>query len=230
MPFPRKMGYDGPIKTEEDNGMTLGERVYTRRTALGMSQDKLAEQLEVSRQSVSKWETDASVPDLDKLVKLSELFHMTLDELVRGETAAAPEKEAEQPEESAQRAGGAGTTRVVLGGVLLICGLLTAILLLLLNGGGLGLLIGGCLALAGLMMLLPPVGRLVTLWILWSFIVMVFMPRAMGVKPKWIFSADLYRLCGQYPYFWYLIIAWAEVLTGLSLTAATVRMIRRRKK
>ena len=194
--------------------MTLGERIYTRRTALGMSQDKLAEQLEVSRQSVSKWETDASVPDLDKLVKLSELFHMTLDE----------------PEESAQRAGGAGTTRVVLGGVLLICGLLTAILLLLLNGGGLGLLIGGCLALAGLMMLLPPVGRLVTLWILWSFIVLVFMPRAMGVKPKWIFSADLYRLCGEYPYFWYLIIAWAEVLTGLSLTAATVRMIRRRKK
>ena len=230
MPFPGKMGYDGAIKTEEDNGMTLGERIYTRRTALGMSQDKLAEQLEVSRQSVSKWETDASVPDLDKLVKLSELFHMTLDELVKGETAAAPEKEAEQPEESAQRAGGAGTTRVVLGGVLLICGLLTAILFLLLNGGGLGLLIGGCLALAGLMMLLPPVGRLVTLWILWSFIVLVFMPRAMGVKPKWIFSADLYRLCGEYPYFWYLIMAWAEVLAGLSLTAATVRMVRRRKK
>ena len=60
MPFPGKMGYDGAIKTEEDNGMTLGERIYTRRTALGMSQDKLAEQLEVSRQSVSKWETDLS--------------------------------------------------------------------------------------------------------------------------------------------------------------------------
>ena len=122
------------------------------------------------------------------------------------------------------------TVTVALGGVLLICGLLTAILFLLLNGGGLGLLIGGCLALAGLMMLLPPVGRLVTLWILWSCIVLVFMPRAMGVKPKWIFSADLYRLCGEYPYFWYLIMAWAEVLTGLSLTAATVRMVRRRKK
>ena len=80
------------------------------------------------------------------------------------------------------------------------------------------------------MLLLPPVGRLVTLWILWSFIVLVFMPRAMGVKPKWIFSADLYRLCGEYPYFWYLIMAWAEVLAGLSLTATTVRMVRRRKK
>ena len=55
------MGYDGPIKTEEDNGMTLGERIYTRRTALGMSQDRLAEQLEVSRQSVSKWENGDSL-------------------------------------------------------------------------------------------------------------------------------------------------------------------------
>lgn len=43
-----------------------------------LSQGDLAEVLEVSRQSVSKWETDSSVPDLDKLIKLSQLFGVTL--------------------------------------------------------------------------------------------------------------------------------------------------------
>ena len=54
--------------------MTLGARISALRTARGLSQSQLAEALEVSRQSVSKWETDASVPDLDRLVKLAELF------------------------------------------------------------------------------------------------------------------------------------------------------------
>ena len=73
--------------------MTLGERLVRLRNQAGMSQDALAEKLGVSRQSVSKWETDASVPDLDKLVKLSEIFDRSLDELVKGEapTSAAPQ-------------------------------------------------------------------------------------------------------------------------------------------
>lgn len=64
--------------------MTLGERLVRLRNQRGMSQDALAEQLGVSRQSVSKWETDASVPELDKLLKLSDLFEVSLDELVKG--------------------------------------------------------------------------------------------------------------------------------------------------
>ena len=66
--------------------MTLGERIYTMRTARNLSQIDLANALDVSRQSVSKWETDASVPELDKLVRMCELFGITMDELVRGET------------------------------------------------------------------------------------------------------------------------------------------------
>ena len=69
--------------------MTLGERIYALRTAKNLSQGDLAEQLDVSRQSVSKWETDTSVPDLDKLVKLCDLFEVSMDELVRGETPQA---------------------------------------------------------------------------------------------------------------------------------------------
>lgn len=83
--------------------VTLGERIYQERTARRLSQTDLAEALEVSRQSVSKWETNASVPDLDKLVKMCELFEVSMDSLVRGiepqETtddppmAAVPQKE-----------------------------------------------------------------------------------------------------------------------------------------
>ena len=68
--------------------MTLGERLTALRKNRGMSQDALAETLGVSRQSVSKWETDTSVPDLDKLVKLSDLFDISLDELA--ESLGAP--------------------------------------------------------------------------------------------------------------------------------------------
>ena len=72
--------------------MTLGERLIQLRAKAGLSQDTLAEQLGVSRQSVSKWENDASVPDLEKLVKLSGVFGVSLDELVKGEVpdSAAP--------------------------------------------------------------------------------------------------------------------------------------------
>lgn len=74
--------------------MKLSEKILSLRTARGLSQGDLAEKLEVSRQSVSKWETGQSTPDLDKIIKLADLFGVSVDELVReGETAAPPENE-----------------------------------------------------------------------------------------------------------------------------------------
>ena len=61
--------------------MTLAEKILSLRTARGMSQDDLAEKLEISRQSVSKWETAQSTPDLDKIIRLADLFGCTIDEL-----------------------------------------------------------------------------------------------------------------------------------------------------
>ena len=60
--------------------MTLGEKILSLRTARDMSQDDLAEKLEVSRQSVSKWETGQSTPDLDKIIRLADLFGVNVDE------------------------------------------------------------------------------------------------------------------------------------------------------
>ena len=71
--------------------MSLAENIYRYRTERNMSQLDLADALEVSRQSVSKWETGAAVPELDKLIKMAKLFGMTLDELVSGEAPATKE-------------------------------------------------------------------------------------------------------------------------------------------
>ena len=79
--------------------MTLGQNICRLRTERGLSQGDLAEALDVSRQSVSKWETDGSVPELEKLRRLSELFHISLDALVGGEAAPeAPKARAPLPE------------------------------------------------------------------------------------------------------------------------------------
>ncbi len=63
--------------------MTLGEKIAKLRSLRHLSQGDLAEQVGVSRQSVSKWETGSSTPDLDKLIALSEVFGITLDALVK---------------------------------------------------------------------------------------------------------------------------------------------------
>ena len=62
--------------------MTLGEKIKEQRTAHGLSQETLAEQMGVSRQAVTKWEADQSAPSSEKLIALAKLFHISLDELI----------------------------------------------------------------------------------------------------------------------------------------------------
>ena len=63
--------------------MTLGEKIYALRMREGLSQEAFGEKLGVSRQSVSKWETDQSVPELDKIVAISEFFKVSTDYLLK---------------------------------------------------------------------------------------------------------------------------------------------------
>lgn len=70
--------------------MTLGQKIAVLRTAMQISQEQLAERLDVSRQSVSKWESDQSVPEVSKILQLSYLFNVTTDDLLRDEIPLAP--------------------------------------------------------------------------------------------------------------------------------------------
>lgn len=70
--------------------MNLGENIHYFRTTNNLSQGELANSLSVSRQSISKWENNSALPELDKLVKMTDLFHITLDELVFGKKEEEP--------------------------------------------------------------------------------------------------------------------------------------------
>ena len=61
--------------------MTFAEKLKSIRKKAGMSQEKLAEKIGVSRQAITKWETDAGIPDIDNMMALSSLFNISLDEL-----------------------------------------------------------------------------------------------------------------------------------------------------
>ncbi|WP_216358473.1 helix-turn-helix domain-containing protein [Weissella confusa] len=66
--------------------LAIGEKIKELRLASGWSQGDLATRVLVSRQSVSKWENNITVPDIEKLVDLSELFDVSLDELILSKT------------------------------------------------------------------------------------------------------------------------------------------------
>ena len=67
--------------------MTLGEKMKEMRLARGLSQEKLAEQLYVTRQAVAKWEKDQTMPSAENLLLFAELFDCSLDELMRDKCA-----------------------------------------------------------------------------------------------------------------------------------------------
>ena len=64
--------------------MNLSDRIQYLRKARGISQEGLADQLGVSRQAVSKWESEQSMPDLDKIISMSDYFAVTTDYLLKG--------------------------------------------------------------------------------------------------------------------------------------------------
>lgn len=64
--------------------MTISDRIRELRRTRGISQEELAAQIGVSRQAVSKWESGQSVPDLDRVIALSDYFDVTTDYLLKG--------------------------------------------------------------------------------------------------------------------------------------------------
>ena len=66
--------------------MLLGEKLKSSRIKKGFSQNDVAEELHISRQSISKWENDISYPDLDNLVKLSTYYQVSTDHLLKEKT------------------------------------------------------------------------------------------------------------------------------------------------
>ena len=79
--------------------LTLGRRIQALRKEQALTQDALAERMDVTPQAVSKWENDQSCPDIMSLPRLARELHTTVDTLLTGEAAATPALPQKKPEE-----------------------------------------------------------------------------------------------------------------------------------
>ena len=216
--------------------MTLGQNIARLRAQKRLSQGDLADALEVSRQSVSKWETDASIPELDKLLRLAELFGVTLDELVKGESAQPEAARGEASDKgSAEAASTEGTgaytaavpapreTRKVVGTVLLCFGALIGILITLFAGTLVGFLLALPLFACGLICM--TVKRRTGLWCAWALYLLtdLYLRYATGLSWTTIFLT--LRWTAEMNYI-RLAIAWGQALCLLALLLGTLRSYR----
>ena len=103
----------------------LSEKLYKLRKNSGLSQEQLAEQLNVSRQAISKWEQGTAVPESEKLITISNYFGVTVDYLLKDDTADTTNTTAEVMEEKNKMMAGiviciAGIVSMVIWGLLSI--------------------------------------------------------------------------------------------------------------
>lgn len=196
--------------------MTLGERIAALRKAKGFSQEELANQLNLSRQAVYKWESNQSTPELEKLVALSSLFEVSLDELVKGESP--------QPESPTARTASPSQNgkHSVMGIVFLSFGVMLALILLLLSGSFAGVIIGIpfflCAALCAF------TNRHTGLWCGWVFFLAVdlFLRYGTGLMPSHILLTSIWTAEMNYAR---LVVAWAQFLVILVFITLTVRAL-----
>lgn len=209
--------------------MTLGENIVRLRTQKNWSQGDLADALDISRQSVSKWETDASIPELDKLLKLSELFGVTLDELVRGEEV--PKTETAMPAAQTVPASFAPQAtperekrRTIAGTVLLCTGAVILVFCLLLAGDLLtGLLFASPFLICGIICF--AVKRRVGLCCGWAVYLCIdlYLRFATGLSWTTIFMTHLWTYEMNYAR---LSIAWVQFIGMVLMILCTVRSYR----
>ena len=179
--------------------MTLGEKILKLRSTAKMSQGDLAEKLNVSRQSISKWETNQSVPELDKLIQLCNLFQISLDELVRSNDLKQPDTNEEAPPVVTSQptqivVQHSMSTQKIVGFILLALGLLCCILALF-AGSGLAIIGGYIIFCSILCLVLKRYAGLVIGWIT-MIQAIILTPLFTGVRMLSIWNPGYIRHAG----------------------------------
>lgn len=202
--------------------MTLGETIAQLRAEHNLSQGDLAEALDVSRQSVSKWEANGSVPELGRLVQLSELFGVTLDELVNGEPTEKPAPEP-PPVQTVLVERPVRDTQKIIGVVLLCFGGIVSFGLFLLSGDLGGLLYGAPFLLCGIICLNAK--KRAGLWCGWATYLCVdlYLRYATGLTWGTIFFTMQWTPQQNYAR---LATAWGQFLVMSLLVVLTLRAYR----
>jgi len=196
--------------------MSLGERIFKLRTQKGMSQVDLADALEVSRQSISKWETNGSTPELDKLVKLSEIFEVSLDELILDKKPVEQTVPSEPKVIYIEKAESTAAKKTA--GVVLLCFAALLCLMITLFGDILaGLVLAAPFVACGLVCLF--VGKHAGLWCVWVvyLFIEVYLRFATGINWQFVLSSRFYAGIWTLQ----LIVAWIMLIIFLVLTIIT---------
>ncbi len=207
--------------------MSLGENIIRLRSERNLSQEKLAAELGVSRQAISKWETDASVPELEKLLRMSEVFGVTLDALVKGDVPQeGPQAQGAAPVQQTLVVERRGTPLRVILGILALClGALLLFIMLLLHGAAdlwavfffvAPFLLSGVLALAVRRHTALAVG-----WALWLFyrLTVACLTGAQLSLRALLYAGGVSRF-----------VSWLFLLSLAALIFGTARALKNRKK
>ena len=210
--------------------MTLGEKIYKLRTERNLSQGDLSELLEVSRQSVSKWENGAATPDLDKIIRLSEVFGITIDELVKNEEVSLPvSEEPEKPVVIVKKENNF-PPRKIIGTVFFSLSAVISFMCFAIGGleGALaGIILSSPLILCGLVCFIFK--KNIGLWCFWAvfFCVDIYLRVATGTSSAVILNFQTLSFIIKSGEFLRILLAAAQLAAILSLILATVFRFRK---
>ena len=210
--------------------MTLGEKIYKLRTEQNLSQGDLAEKLEVSRQSVSKWENGVATPDLDKIIKLSEVFGITIDELVKNEEVSASAFEETKIAPVTIKKESAFPPRKIIGTVLLSLAFIVTFICFVIGGieGMLaGILFSSPLVLSGIICFIFK--KNIGLWCAWAvfFAIDMFLRIATGTSSSVIFNFQALLFYIRGGEFIRLLLSFAQFAAIVLLVIITVLRFRK---
>ncbi len=173
--------------------LEFGERLYELRSRKNMSQGDLADRLDVSRQTISKWENGACMPETEKLILLSDILEVTVDYILKGE-----EKQSEPVYVYVKDPDGYKTSdneKLVRKYVGIVLGVVFSIatIILLLMGGSFLAIIPGAVALLGILFS----ANIKHPWLItfWSFYVavLVIVPFISSISLLMIFDPIIYK-------------------------------------
>lgn len=202
---------------------SIGERIYDLRNRNNMSQGNLADKLDVSRQTISKWENNMCLPEAEKLLQLSEIFGVSIDYIMKGESDTQPTQEpvyiyVKDPESENIPKHNERLIKKYLGIILAIVGSLLTILLCLLGGWPYSVCTIALVVLGVLYNKNVQHPWLVVSWFTY-IMTMVMLPFCTAISPLLIFEPIIYT-SGYLPH---LIIGWSIWIALAVLILCTVK-------
>lgn len=201
---------------------SIGERIFELRKSKGLSQGDLADKLNISRQTVSKWENNISSPEIEKLIMLSDIFCVSVDYIIRGEPTEKEVPPTMVTERIIIQEKNKNTDPIKLSGIGII---IAAFLLLLVTAEAFW--ISSAMVLIGIILLvLKTKAELYVLWALYITLVL-FCTFATAISPLHYFYRSYYHFS---EFSWVYVFDFLFLLAFFILALRTYKFIKNKKE